>query len=133
MVWILQNNSPRGQWPIGLVERTIRCPDDEVRSCYLRTHQGRTHTHTSSPAKSPHLIIEDSHTQHSTKATQRSSSGPKSLPYLKEFSYTGKRGGSVNEFSSKNYCDINDFRLFNESTWLTLRNICRKKGVYLQV
>ena len=43
VVGILQNNSPRGQWPIGLVERAIRGPDSEVRSCYLKTHQGRTH------------------------------------------------------------------------------------------
>ena len=27
VVWILQNNSPRGQWPIGLVERALRGPD----------------------------------------------------------------------------------------------------------
>ena len=43
VVWIHQNNSPRGQWPIGLVERAIRGPDGEVRSCYLKTHQERTH------------------------------------------------------------------------------------------
>ena len=39
VVWILQNNSPRGQCPIGLVERAIRGPDGEVRSCFLKTHQ----------------------------------------------------------------------------------------------
>ena len=43
VVWILQNNSPRSQWPIGLVERASRGPDGGVRSCYLKTHQGRTH------------------------------------------------------------------------------------------
>ena len=43
VVWILQNNSPRGQRPIGLVERAIRVPDGEVRSCRLKTHQGRAH------------------------------------------------------------------------------------------
>ena len=73
VVWIRQNNKPRGQWPIGLVEPAIRGPDGEVRSCYPQ-NASRKNTQTSSDAKSHHRIIEDSHTQQSTtNTTQRSS------------------------------------------------------------
>ena len=37
LVWILNDNCPRGVWPLGIVEKTHIGPDGVVRSCLLKT------------------------------------------------------------------------------------------------
>ena len=53
VVRILQNKSPRGQWTMGLVERPIRGPDGEIRSCYLKRHQLLSYTTSSYKTLTP--------------------------------------------------------------------------------
>ena len=40
MVWILENNTPRGIWPIGRVQKLIKGKDNVVRSCLVKTTKG---------------------------------------------------------------------------------------------
>ena len=41
LVWILNDNCPRGVWPLGIVEKTHTGPDGVVRSCLLKTALGK--------------------------------------------------------------------------------------------
>ena len=41
LVWILNDNCPRGVWPLGIVEKAHTGPDGVVRSCLLRTALGK--------------------------------------------------------------------------------------------
>ena len=42
VVWILENNSPRGLWPLGLVTEVYSGSDNFVRKCKLKTKTGET-------------------------------------------------------------------------------------------
>ena len=42
VVWILENNSPRGLWPLGLVTEVYPGSDNIVRKCKLKTKTGET-------------------------------------------------------------------------------------------
>ena len=37
MVWILENNTPRGIWPVGRVQKVNKGKDNVVRSCLVKT------------------------------------------------------------------------------------------------
>ena len=37
MVWILENNTPRGIWPVGSVQKVNKGKDNVVRSCLVKT------------------------------------------------------------------------------------------------
>ena len=41
LVWILNDNCPRGVRPLGIVEKTHTGPDGVVRSCLLKTALGK--------------------------------------------------------------------------------------------
>ena len=40
MVWILENNTPRGVWPVGGVQKVNKGKDNVVRSCLVKTPKG---------------------------------------------------------------------------------------------
>ena len=40
MVWILENNTPRGIWPVGRVQKVNKGKDNVVRSCLVKTTKG---------------------------------------------------------------------------------------------
>ena len=40
MVWILENNTPRGIWPVGRVQKVNKGNDNVVRSCLVKTSKG---------------------------------------------------------------------------------------------
>ena len=40
IVWILENNTPRGIWPVGRVQKVNRGKDKVVRSCLVKTSRG---------------------------------------------------------------------------------------------
>ena len=40
MVWILENHTPRGIWPVGSVQKVNKCKDNVVRSCLVKTSRG---------------------------------------------------------------------------------------------
>ena len=40
MVWILENNTPRGIWPVGRVQKVNKGRDNVVRSCLVKTSKG---------------------------------------------------------------------------------------------
>ena len=42
VVWILENNSPRGQWPLGLLTEVYPESDNIVRKSKLKTKTGET-------------------------------------------------------------------------------------------
>ena len=40
MVWILENYTPRGIWPVGRVQKVHKDKDNVVRSCLVKTSKG---------------------------------------------------------------------------------------------
>ena len=40
MVWILENKTPRGIWPVGWVQKVNKGKDNVVRSCLVKTSRG---------------------------------------------------------------------------------------------
>ena len=40
IVWILENNTPRGIWPVGRVQKVNKGKDNVVRSCLVKTTKG---------------------------------------------------------------------------------------------
>ena len=40
MVWIVENNTPRGVWPVGRVQKVNEGKDYVVRSCLVKTSRG---------------------------------------------------------------------------------------------
>ena len=40
MVWILENNTPRGIWPVGRVQKVNKGKDNVVSSCLVKTSRG---------------------------------------------------------------------------------------------
>ncbi|XP_075261511.1 uncharacterized protein LOC142353149 [Convolutriloba macropyga] len=40
MVWILENNTPRGIWPVGRVQKVNKGKDNVARSCLVKTSKG---------------------------------------------------------------------------------------------
>ena len=42
VAWILENNSPRGLWPLGMVTEVYPGSDNIVRKCKLKTKTGET-------------------------------------------------------------------------------------------
>ena len=99
------------------VERAIWGQDGEVRSCYLKTHQRRTHkpAHLLSHITSSQETLTPNNRQRRHKDHHQSPMITEMCSiYMKEFYYTAKRGANVNETSSMSFIDSNDLRLFNE-------------------
>ena len=40
MAWILENNTPRGIWPVGRVQKVTKGKDNVLRSCLFKTSKG---------------------------------------------------------------------------------------------
>ena len=55
LVWILEDMTPRGIWPVGIVEKLSHSNDGKVRSCEIRTGFGKQ----TRPVNKLALVIDD--------------------------------------------------------------------------
>ena len=55
LVWISEDMTPRGIWPVGIVEKWSHSNDGKVRSCEIRNRFGKQ----TRPVNKSALVIDD--------------------------------------------------------------------------